>query len=216
MFPCRAKLRDVCTGNSVQSTTHRIFLIVLNTFGRYLNITHLGGNITSSISLNTLYINCINVVKILLIVVLSIHLAGELKSIAIVLKVKPLLSRTRQIKSFSRLDIFFSGPYFLVVCSACDCFALDVVYTMLSNGQTLSRNEYSFKLFSFQPSKTLHRRRRFTNVFVRQTRYYIYIVRRLCSIDFVSQQYRFNFSRQLVLRVISLSFLICYCRSKST
>ena len=94
---------DVSTENLVQSTMHRIFLMVLNTLGRYLNIIALDGNMTVPISLNTLYINCMKVVKIILIIVCSKDFVGEPKRIDKVFKVKPRLNRTRQIKSFSRL-----------------------------------------------------------------------------------------------------------------
>ena len=103
MFPCLAKFRDVSTENSVQSTMHQVFFMVLNTLGRYLAVIAQDGNITLSISLNTLYINCMKVVKILLIIVCSTDFVGEPKRIDKVFKVKPLLNRTRQIKSFSRL-----------------------------------------------------------------------------------------------------------------
>ena len=103
MFPCLANFCDVSTENSVQSTMHRIFLMVLNILGRYLNIIAMDGNMTISISLNTLYINCMKVVRILLIIVWSKDFVGEPKRIDKDFKVKPLLNRTRQIKSFSRL-----------------------------------------------------------------------------------------------------------------
>ena len=57
MFPCLAKFRDASILNSVQSTLQRTFFNVLNTFGRNFRKCYFVGNITVSMSLNTLYMS---------------------------------------------------------------------------------------------------------------------------------------------------------------
>lgn len=64
MFPCLAKFLEHSTLNSVQSTTHLIFFMVLKTLGRNLLRCALSGKINSCMSLNVTYISWMNVVKI--------------------------------------------------------------------------------------------------------------------------------------------------------
>ena len=85
MFPCLAKFLVVSTLNSVQSTVHRIPLMVLKISGRNLCIISFEGNITFRMSRNTLYINWVKVVKISLIQVSFICLSGVLSRRAVVL-----------------------------------------------------------------------------------------------------------------------------------
>ena len=103
-MPCWAKFLEVWILNSVQSTVHRTFFIVLKTLGRNLRNVSLMGNITSSISLKILYINCMNVVNISSTAVPFIGLSGVLKRTDNVLMVKPVRSLRRKIYNFSLKD----------------------------------------------------------------------------------------------------------------
>ena len=75
-MPCWAKFLEVWILNSVQSTLHRIFFMVLKTLGRNLCNVSLVGNTTSSISLKILYINFMNVGNISRTAVPFIGLSG--------------------------------------------------------------------------------------------------------------------------------------------
>ena len=99
-MPCLAKFLEVWIPNSVQSTVHRTFFTVLKTLGRKLRNVSLVGNITSSISLKILYINCMNVVNISRTAVPFIGYSGVLKRTDSVLMVKPVRSLRRQIHNF--------------------------------------------------------------------------------------------------------------------
>ena len=103
-MPCWAKFPEVWILNSEQSTVHRIFFMVLKTLGRNLRSVSHVGNITCSISLKVLNINCMNVVNISRTAVPFIGLSGVLKRTDSVLKVKPVRSLRRQIYNFSLED----------------------------------------------------------------------------------------------------------------
>lgn len=110
VFPCRAKFLEHSTLNSVQSTMHRMFLMVLNTLGRNLLSWALCGNMKFCMSLNVTYINWIKVVKIFWTCNCSIFLSGVLRKAERVLTVNPLFSLRRQINSFSLEEKSLLGP----------------------------------------------------------------------------------------------------------
>ena len=100
MFPCLAKFLEHSTLNSVQSTIQRMPFMDLNTLGRNLLNWALSRNIKFCMSLKIIYINWICVLKIFSIQENLIFLFGVLRRAAIVLRVKPLFSLRRQMKSF--------------------------------------------------------------------------------------------------------------------
>ena len=76
VFPCLPKFLDVSTLNSVQSTLHLVFFIVLKTLGKYFLSLSLEGNITLFICLKILYIIWMKVVNISLMEVSFISFPG--------------------------------------------------------------------------------------------------------------------------------------------
>ena len=106
-----AKFLEHSTLNSVQSTTHRIFLMVLNTLGRNLLSWALCGNMKFCMSQKVTYINWMKVVKIFRTCDRSIFLAAVLRRAERVLTVNPLFSLRRQINSFSLKENHFYGQF---------------------------------------------------------------------------------------------------------
>ena len=97
-----AKFLEHSTLNSVQSTMHRIFLMVLNTLARNLLSWALCGN-----RRKVTYINWMKVVNIFWTCDGSIFLSGVLRRAGRVLTVNPLFSLRRQINSFSLKENHF-------------------------------------------------------------------------------------------------------------
>ena len=110
VFPCLAKFLEHSTLNSVQSTMHCIFLMVLNTLGRNLLSWALCGNMKFCMSRKVTYINWMKVVKIFRTCDGSIFLSGVLRRAERVLTVNPLFSLGRQINSFSLEGKSLLGP----------------------------------------------------------------------------------------------------------
>lgn len=110
VFPCLAKFLEHSTLNSVQSTMHRIFRMVLNTLGRNLLSWTLCGNMQFCMSRKVTYINWMKVVKIFRTCDGSIFLSGVLRRAERVLTLNPLFSLRRQITSFSLEEKSLLGP----------------------------------------------------------------------------------------------------------
>ena len=116
VFPYLAKFLEHSTLNSVQSTMHRIFFMVLNTLGRNLLSWALCENMKFCMSRKVTYINWMKVVKIFRTCDASIFLSGVLRRAERVLTVNPLFSLRRQINSFRASSgiilcrTIFSGP----------------------------------------------------------------------------------------------------------
>ena len=89
-YPLSGKFLEHSTLNSVQSTMHHNFLMVLNTVGRNLLSWALCGNMKFCMSWKVTYINWMKVVKIFRTCDGSIFLSGVLRRAERVLTVNPL------------------------------------------------------------------------------------------------------------------------------
>ena len=107
VFPCLTKFLEHSTLNSVRSTMHRIFLMVLNTLGRNLLSWALCGNMKFCMSRKVTYINWMKVVNIFRTCDGLIFLSGVLRRAERVLTVNPLFSLIRQINNFSLKENHF-------------------------------------------------------------------------------------------------------------